>query len=353
MAVNPTVISVKDSYSFIVDTVRSSSLNFSIQETPYSLYFTIRKSFVQRPVSSAQMILNSMRETQVNCDVEALKVLEDSNNILRNDYEEAIKAREVSHKSVKDLESKVEMLEETLRKFKQENQQADKKIKELKRTNDTLENDIEVAEKNWKKSNRLFKEKETEVNQLKKEIASVTDNLVQVKTDFAHLTAKVNLEAKKEKKNVKKTEKKELSDQMKASSPLKCDKCDVEAESLLKLKVHERLEHMKSNIAQTDQKVFNEKSVQHCIGEFLSEKYIQTDEAIIEPEEEDEYLCYYCDKIIKSELQLTDHRTMCSGSTRMFCFAPLGLSSSFKPPRPIPTLSLGSTFWPFSPGCKF
>ena len=280
MAVNPTVISVKDSYSFIVDTVRSSSLNFSIQETPYSLYFTIRKSFVQRPVSSSQMISKYMPETQVNCDMEQLKkklkVLEDKNNMLRNDYEEEINNSEVSHKSVKDLERKVEMLEENLKKVKEENEQKDNKINELKSTNNTLENDIEAAEKNWKKSNKLLKEKEKEANQLKREIASVTDNLVEVKTDFAQLTGKVNLEAKKEKKNLKKTEKKELSDHFKGSSipsPLNCDKCDVKAESLQQLKVHERLQHMKTKIAQTDEKVFDEKSVQHCNVEFVRDKY--------------------------------------------------------------------------------
>ena len=115
---------------------------------------------------------------------------------------------------------------------------------------------------------------------------------------------------------------------------------------------------MKTNIAQTDEKVFKEKSVQHCNVEFVNDKYIQTDETI-EPEvKEDEYLCFYCDKSIKNEAELVDHRRMCRGSSRLFCLAPLGLSdrfsSRFKPPRTIPTLSHGSSsFWPFSPGCKF
>ena len=193
---------------------------------------------MQRPVSSSQIISNCMSETPVNCDVKQLKkklkVLEENNEILRNNYEEAINDSEFSFKNGKDLESKVETLEDTLKKFKHENEQKDKKIDELKRTNDALENDVEGAEKNWKKSNKQLKEKEKEVNQLKKEVASATDNLVQAKTDFAHLSNKVNLEAKNEKKNQKKIERKNLSDHLKVSpSPLfDCDKCDVKAESL-------------------------------------------------------------------------------------------------------------------------
>ena len=47
MSVNSSSLSIKTSCDFVITSVRDSLLNYSIQETPYSLYLTIRKSFAR------------------------------------------------------------------------------------------------------------------------------------------------------------------------------------------------------------------------------------------------------------------------------------------------------------------
>ena len=80
----------------IIDSVRSSHLNFSIQETPFSLYLTIRKSYSKRfPTqvleTSPPFLVETSREFEskietlmtLNSKLSARnKVLEDSQRIL-------------------------------------------------------------------------------------------------------------------------------------------------------------------------------------------------------------------------------------------------------------------------------
>ena len=83
MAVNSPVISVKNSCDFIINSVRNSALNFSSQETPYSLYLTIRKSFVKSTIFPSEQKFSDIRETSVSCAVEQLKCkLKDAEEIL-------------------------------------------------------------------------------------------------------------------------------------------------------------------------------------------------------------------------------------------------------------------------------
>ena len=44
MAINLLPTSIQRSFQSIIDNVRTSGLNFSLQETPFSVYFSIRKS---------------------------------------------------------------------------------------------------------------------------------------------------------------------------------------------------------------------------------------------------------------------------------------------------------------------
>ena len=88
MVVNAHVISVQNSCDFIINSVRNSSLNFSSQETPYSLYLTIRKSFAE---SKAFPSDPNSSETPVICEMEELKCkvkdVEKINDGLKHDYE--------------------------------------------------------------------------------------------------------------------------------------------------------------------------------------------------------------------------------------------------------------------------
>ena len=106
---------------------------------------------------------------------------------------------------------------------------------------------------------------------------------------------------------------------------------------------HERFLHMKSYASQTEDKIQVDKKVQYDRSLFTRDKNVETteefaliNEAVNEDREAfEKYSCYYCDNVITSESQLSEHIEKCRGSNRMFCTSPVGLSYQFyfrKPP---------------------
>ena len=79
-------------------------------------------------------------------------------------------------------------------------------IQKLRTDNEELKASVGAAETIGKKTSKLLKLKEREIEDLKKENATVTEKLIHVQTDFENLTCRVNKEAKNEKNKLKKEE---------------------------------------------------------------------------------------------------------------------------------------------------
>ena len=114
--------SVKSSCDFVISSVRNSFLNYSIQETPFSLYLTIRKSFAKSSANSDQIrscsVQNVLLEhTEVETLTNKLKAAQESNMILQNSYEEAVNDSEKCYERINELESKVEGLKEKINHY--------------------------------------------------------------------------------------------------------------------------------------------------------------------------------------------------------------------------------------------
>ena len=378
MATNSKLQSVENSCELIITSVRDSLLNFSLQETPFSIYITIRKSLAKNKLfsqDSDQIHLQNKQQNKIGEDKKELlekeivklkmmlKTSEDANLILKKNYEEAVDDCEQCYKQIKDLETKIEGYEQKIvikDEISLSNQKSENLIKKLKDDNAKLEGDLEDVEKKWKVLNKLVKVKEKEIHDLEKENSNLSDNLLQMKTKFTNLTANVNREKKQEEKKLKKQERKEFMENLKAETCILnfgCDKCNLKFETLSKLVNHERMLHMKNNSSQTDVRIMEDKVVQYNNCEFICDKSNQTHEEKTSVDEVEycfkKYLCYYCDKNIDSEQQLSEHRKNCRGSNRMFCAAPVGLSRGF--PVGFPPLHSVSAFRPgsFSLGFKF
>ena len=101
---------LKKSCDKIIGAVRSSGLNFSYQETPFSMYFTIRKSIVK--------IKNSQEEHETFPDNEnseaELEALKSDYYKLKLDYEDAIKDAEAKYSENLIQESQIKNLHEKL-----------------------------------------------------------------------------------------------------------------------------------------------------------------------------------------------------------------------------------------------
>jgi hypothetical protein len=105
----------QDSSDRILDVIKSSNLHFNIQETPHSVYITIRKKFVKEsPVKMSNHVIVEQK----------LASLEEANSNIRNYLEEEIDSHRESRNIVKILEDKLENAEaqfiEESSKFKAE-----------------------------------------------------------------------------------------------------------------------------------------------------------------------------------------------------------------------------------------
>ena len=350
MAVTSAPLNVKNSCDFVTNSVRDSLLNYSIQETPYSLYLTIRKTFTRSSLFSDQNstlpnFATHENEKQVETLKMRLKTVEEDNMSLKNDYEDAVDDCEQCHARIKELETIVNNLKEevengivdkeNVNKIISETQKKDKITEQLKINRDNLEGELEVAEKNWKELNKLIKLKDKELHDLQKKNTRLSENLVTVSADFNNLTSLVNKEKKSEAKKIKKLEKKEFMDGLTAKPvEFECSKCTVKLESMIKLKIHESTSHMETHSTQTTVKEFDDKTVQTFSFEFSCDESVQTIEENIPMIEK--YPCYYCGINIVSEHHLSEHKRKCRGSSRM-CGV-LGLPvPRFRPPANLST----------------
>ena len=249
-----------------MSTVRESSLNFSIQETPYSLYICIRKSF-SKPSEISKVDIednteaDKHEETRIKNESDTLrnelKSLQSDNFVLKNDFEEAIDECAEHLQTIKHLELKVTSTGDNCEKLVEELKHVNETLEVMKSEKSALENRLDVAERKLKSSNKVIKEKEKEIDILNKENYTVTSNLVQVQTELSNLISKVNTEMKFEKKTEKKLIKNNL---INTAFELECRKCDVKVDSQQKLKSHERIVHTTSISTQSSLIEFSEKS---------------------------------------------------------------------------------------------
>ena len=175
MAVDPEPQDVCDQ---VLQVVRSSQLNFYSQETPYSVFLTLRKSFTKNfkhptflePFQHPKLVKNSNLEMEVHLEAlqEEIKKTKMENSKLEhekvtliNNYEEEISFNEQFRSEYKQLESAQEILNNSYQNLKTEKNILESKHqkvcleqKALKFENDELQKEvrsINVALKSAKK----------------------------------------------------------------------------------------------------------------------------------------------------------------------------------------------------------
>ena len=106
---------VQSSCAQIMKCSGTFSLNFSINETLYSIYLTVRKSFSKSsenfpaPISTTQ---EGDKASELECLAKQLKVSESANFSLQKNFEDALNECETYLKQMDALEMKVNFFEE-------------------------------------------------------------------------------------------------------------------------------------------------------------------------------------------------------------------------------------------------
>ena len=201
---------IHSSCNQILHTVRTSNLNYSCQETPFSLFLTIRKS----PVKFYNQLLSPPQDCQVvhsvpsNVSENLITAVTNENADLKNDLKNTEIELEASKEVTKTLEEKLTVAEAKLiNEFNKVNKrviQKDDEIKNLKNviSKNNLESTKLNNELNMLKKNLKLKEKDIynlENDKLKKQ-ETIKDLKIGI--------AKIKEEKSKQEKKWKKSEKK-------------------------------------------------------------------------------------------------------------------------------------------------
>ena len=109
-------LNIENSYDLIVNSVRNSHLNFSMQVTSFSLYLTIRKSFAKFSKEAVQIptpdkSVNDLSEALLNDEIKTLKLklsdAEDFSQRFKCERVESVNDNEECHKKIGNLKSKI------------------------------------------------------------------------------------------------------------------------------------------------------------------------------------------------------------------------------------------------------
>ena len=159
--VSEPTMSTSEIFESLLDSIKSSSLNFHIQQTPFAALISIKKSIIKdkfgnqlKPSNSVRSKSDSCLETENHSLCGKIFQLETLVNSIQSELEEAVSDNETAHKTIKHLETELNDISERVGKV-YEHKMADK-VKEvftLKSLNDQLNGEISDIKNCLEKSN--------------------------------------------------------------------------------------------------------------------------------------------------------------------------------------------------------
>ena len=254
------VTNLENTCNSLLQNIRTSGLNFNCQETPFSIYVTVRKSFVQprtntksfpdfKPVVVQEHFTTDSKLSEVKVEHKNLKQAYDN---VKNDLEDAIDELETKNKVIEDLEivnanqsNMIEKLEAYIKNLRN-----DKKVNENENETYSIEN--KTIKKEISEMNDKTKATTKELKSLKKENKNITHDFekvigqleLKVKNLLDYKAAKI-AEERKEKVEIKNKSKK-LKAMEEKLAKVEMEKNDLERKAKLKIR-------KESKICQTDQ----------------------------------------------------------------------------------------------------
>ena len=181
---------VQSSCNFLLQSVRNSGLNFSCQETPFSIFLTIRKSLVKSFQFQSHRNPSYASEIEDKFDVKSYlieenKSLKEAFNKLKNEFEAALSECESKNTENEDLKATIEILHEKL--STEENNNV--KIEDLEANIKHIKDDKKTSEdksENVSKENKTLKKELGELNNQIKALNKDLKAAIKEKRDVAH-----------------------------------------------------------------------------------------------------------------------------------------------------------------------
>ena len=239
----------------VLKNLKISRLTFTVQETPFSAYVTIRKKFI--PNAPAETLSSSLGDLQIENMFKTLEILNKENSTLKSKLKDA---ENQSDKLIENNESLKELSHQSeFDKIELVNQieKLSKEVEEFKVENRRIRDELESIEKDDKAFNKVLKQKDKQLHDLEKANTSLKENLQSVRSEFSSFKSEVNRERKEIEKTKKKIEKKQFLDNLKSESKestLKCETCDQCLTNKEDLRHHMLNHHRETSSTQTSVK---------------------------------------------------------------------------------------------------
>ena len=286
------------SFTNLIRSIEESNLNYSMSRTPFSATISLKCSYVKRfaeaslknehtNVKSMSLMHNEVKlleKKMKNLESENLelktkvKQLENSADLDQEKLKEAVaKLQQVfdsEKEKSKDSENKIVQFREELLKLKREKHNLSLDLKAQKETHEALKEECivlngenESISKTLKDKVKLFDANQVELNNVRKEVQSMTQALEQVKMELVNS---------------------KLQEETEIRTEIKCNKCATSVQSLDQLKLHIRKYHCQNKSSQYER-----------------------------PSSFEKYQCFYCDKSINSNDDLEAHTIICSEASNI------------------------------------
>ena len=277
-------------FKAILQSIESSSLNYSLSKTPFSANISLKCSFIKRYQKSTTSstfynIVESIDKNSTDQD-DIVKKLEADNLALRTELEKLRDEHDSEQKTVleetvqiqnlydtekdksKDLEKNIAGFREEVLQIKREKHKLSDELKIKLEECENLKLKVEVSKKEnvalkteIKDKSELVESKNVELFNTKCECESAKENLSKSQSELENL---------------------EQKNKASESKVYQCERCDVSTESYSQLKLHNRHDHCQNKVTQYENK-------------FVFFKYN----------------CFYCDDGFDSEDDLAKHPTDC------------------------------------------
>ena len=180
----------QDSCDTILSAVHSSDLHFLVQESPFSMYITLRKKFTSK--STTTVLQTTSRETdlenKINMASDTIRILEDK---LAHAEKELFKESNMFKNKKNELSGEINILKESLKKSQAETSQKSKAVSDHDKNLKVKDKEIHNLEKkgeNLVETNKKLKEAITD---FKKDQTKSAKNLINVEKKTEKLEQKL------------------------------------------------------------------------------------------------------------------------------------------------------------------
>ena len=202
--------------SSLLNSVRASGLNFCLNETPFSIYLTVRKSFIQSksPNSLPEALQKNVEISQTKFEdlLRSHENLEKVNLRMKNDFADVLDDCDEKEKVIKGLKTncgekadRIKILESQIIELEQVNKSMETKSEKISKENKSLKQEIS-------ESNSELKITKKEVKNLEKENRDTGHEFVKkieaLEYRNKHLVESHAAEVRKEKNDIKTVNKK-------------------------------------------------------------------------------------------------------------------------------------------------